>query len=502
MSIIADTLQRLQATKGNSEPKDNSHASSSPQSSYVRKSKGPTRAPWLKFCGISLALILLLGGLGFSAYWVGLHFDVGLLSYGSIQPEIPVSDRSPAPPNSPGASNPQPVAILEATPEPAPHPEMNTQVAEPQGPQMATIKVSSSGAQPPAASSLATLSSQSPSNSPKNQTSNSKVSTNPQQTMKQGGHTPSLPHQAIPELPKTAESDVPSSVSSPTITNPLAVTMNGDLQEPPSIKDNLSPSQISKANDTVEAKPASSELPDRNDSDQASPHSPAAIVLHEEQVAPERLTALEAASSPDTQDPTPKVSYSSIENKPSAKRGHLSKPSANRLQTAKELIQQREYEGAVSLLSPVFNDPPVDWEPWFWMGTALLGKGQLDQADQFFLSGMARNDKIPQLWIQRALVAQQRGDYQLAIYELRQAESLDGTLPHVPLNLGYAYEKLGNERLATQYYGKFLKLSEGNPVFFETREKLFARIAPHHPIPNTSPGSPAPIRSMLETGPR
>lgn len=150
--------------------------------------------------------------------------------------------------------------------------------------------------------------------------------------------------------------------------------------------------------------------------------------------------------------------------------------STNLLHQGQHFIRIGKYNEAVTLLSPLFHDPPNNWQPWFWMGTALLGKGEIDQADQYLLSGLARNDKIPQLWIQRALVAQQRGDYQLAIHELRQAESLEANLPHIPLNMGYAYERLGNNRLANQYYGKFLELSEDNPKFFSIRKKLFARL--------------------------
>jgi tetratricopeptide (TPR) repeat protein len=166
------------------------------------------------------------------------------------------------------------------------------------------------------------------------------------------------------------------------------------------------------------------------------------------------------------------------------------------LQQAQQLIQAEKYEEAHVVLDPLFKDPPVNWEPWFWMGTALLGQSHFEQADQFFLSGLARNDKIPQLWIQRALVAQQRGEYQLAIHELRRAESLDATLPHVHLNMGYAYEKLGNERLAHEYYVKFLKLSEGNPAFFSIRKKLYARFTeqvqstPHPGLSSSLPENP------------
>jgi len=160
---------------------------------------------------------------------------------------------------------------------------------------------------------------------------------------------------------------------------------------------------------------------------------------------------------------------------------------ANQLSHAQQLIRSGEYEDAVALLFPLFHDPPVKWQPWFWMGTALLGKGDMEQADQFFLSGLARNDKVPQLWIQRALVAQQRGDYQLAIHELRQAESLEADIPHIHLNMGYAYEQLGNDRMANQYYGKFLKLSEDQPAFFSTRKKLFARLTRQTPAEKPSP---------------
>jgi tetratricopeptide (TPR) repeat protein len=95
-------------------------------------------------------------------------------------------------------------------------------------------------------------------------------------------------------------------------------------------------------------------------------------------------------------------------------------------------------------------------------------------------------------------VAQQRGNYQLAIYELRQAESLKADLPHIHLNMGYAYEQLGNDRMARQYYVKFLKLSEGNPAFFSTRKKLFARVAPkteteaERPLPPSVSSLPNP----------
>jgi tetratricopeptide (TPR) repeat protein len=122
-----------------------------------------------------------------------------------------------------------------------------------------------------------------------------------------------------------------------------------------------------------------------------------------------------------------------------------------------------------------------------------LGTGQLEEADQYFLSGLARNDKVPQLWIQRALVAQQQGSYQLAVHELRQAETLQPDLPHIHLNMGYAYERMGNNRLANQYFGKFLQLTEGEPEFFSIRKKLFARLTSMTKPPVSTTDSPTSL---------
>lgn len=145
------------------------------------------------------------------------------------------------------------------------------------------------------------------------------------------------------------------------------------------------------------------------------------------------------------------------------------------LREAQKFIQDGQYGDAITHLLPLFHKPPVDWEPWFWLGTAYLGNGELEQADRHFLEGLARNAKIPHLWMQRALVAQQSGDYPLAVYLLLQADSHQPDLPQIHLNLGYSFEQLGNSRLAELHYGKFLHLTDGHPAFFSIRTKLLSR---------------------------
>ena len=130
----------------------------------------------------------------------------------------------------------------------------------------------------------------------------------------------------------------------------------------------------------------------------------------------------------------------------------------------------------MTLLEPMFLQPPQQWEPWFWRGTAQLGLGKLQMAEEAFLEGLARDSTIPHLWIQRALVSQQRGHYAEAVESLRQAELLSPDLPEVQLNLGYSLELQGELPLAIGHYQTFLKLTEGSRTFLSARKKVFHRI--------------------------
>jgi len=147
-----------------------------------------------------------------------------------------------------------------------------------------------------------------------------------------------------------------------------------------------------------------------------------------------------------------------------------------RLSLVKQLINRKRYEQAMTLLQPLFVDPPVEWEPWFWRGTAYLGMGQLAKAEESFVEGLARDSTIPFLWVQRALVSQQRGHFVAAIESLRQAELLAPELPEVQLNLAYSLETQGNTQLAVGHYHNFLNLTEGKPAYHPARRKVLDRV--------------------------
>ena len=150
--------------------------------------------------------------------------------------------------------------------------------------------------------------------------------------------------------------------------------------------------------------------------------------------------------------------------------------SAAKLVRAQGLIKQQQYGQAVTSLQPLFVKPPDRWEPWFWLGTAQLGLGQLEEAEESFVEGLARDATVPQLWVQRALVSQQQGKFGEALEGLRQAELIAPKLPEVQLNLAYSLEVQGHIKNAVEHYHSFLALTEGNPAYYPARRKVLERV--------------------------
>ena len=152
-------------------------------------------------------------------------------------------------------------------------------------------------------------------------------------------------------------------------------------------------------------------------------------------------------------------------------------PFAIKLARAQSFIKQRQYAQAINILDPLFAKPPERWEPWFWLGTAQLGLGQLEKARASLVDGLARDATVPQLWVQRALVSQQQGRFGEALDALRQAELLAPELPEVQLNLAYTLEVTGDRLVAGKHYRMFLTLTEGKKAYHATRKKVLGRIS-------------------------
>ena len=116
------------------------------------------------------------------------------------------------------------------------------------------------------------------------------------------------------------------------------------------------------------------------------------------------------------------------------------------------------------------------WEGWFWLGTALLGQGQMDGAEMALERAIRQNATIAEVWVQRAIVAQERGNHALALEQLNQSKMLAPNNPQVYLNMGFSFDALKQSRLAGESYQYFLRLTKGNPAYFSTRSSVMNRL--------------------------
>ncbi|MDX1412330.1 MAG: tetratricopeptide repeat protein, partial [Nitrospirales bacterium] len=128
---------------------------------------------------------------------------------------------------------------------------------------------------------------------------------------------------------------------------------------------------------------------------------------------------------------------------PAPRRRHIL-DNLERLNQGSSFVRNRSYLKAIKVLKPLFANPPEEWEPWFWMGTAQMGLGHYEKARDYFRNGLKRDETIPELWVQCALAEHQRGKYTKALSLLRQAEFLAPTHPQVHLNLAFTLESQGN----------------------------------------------------------
>ncbi len=122
------------------------------------------------------------------------------------------------------------------------------------------------------------------------------------------------------------------------------------------------------------------------------------------------------------------------------------------------------------------RDFPDRWESWFWLGTAQLAQGQLDEADAALERASKLNPKVSQVWVQRAVVAQERGDHAAAVRLLIEARNLSPRSPQIYLNLGYSYDALGSTAEAEKNYQNFLALTDGDAAYLLQRNLVIERL--------------------------
>ncbi|MEJ1959826.1 MAG: tetratricopeptide repeat protein [Nitrosomonadales bacterium] len=104
----------------------------------------------------------------------------------------------------------------------------------------------------------------------------------------------------------------------------------------------------------------------------------------------------------------------------------------SRSATVRDLLKAEDYPAVSNNAQGLTRDFPDRWEGWFWMGTAQLAQGQMDAADSALEHAGKLNPKVAQIWVQRAIVAQERGDHAMAVRLLNEARELS---PKSPANI-------------------------------------------------------------------
>jgi len=147
-----------------------------------------------------------------------------------------------------------------------------------------------------------------------------------------------------------------------------------------------------------------------------------------------------------------------------------------RLMSGKLMIKDGQYDAAWQVMRPLLKTNPLDWKPWFWSGTAELMIGKLNDAAKHFDEALARNGRVAAIWVQRALVAQQRGRYAVAYQLLKIAEAQSPKSVQVMLNLGLTLDALGQKEAARDYYQRYLVHTSGTSNQWQARKIVIGRL--------------------------
>ncbi len=90
--------------------------------------------------------------------------------------------------------------------------------------------------------------------------------------------------------------------------------------------------------------------------------------------------------------------------------------------------------------------------------------GKLDQAAKSLDEALQRESSRPALWVQRAVVEQERNSHRTALQLLAVAEQLEPGDPQVLLNTAYSTEVLNDRGKAIKFYRHFLSSNTEHTV--------------------------------------
>ncbi len=151
--------------------------------------------------------------------------------------------------------------------------------------------------------------------------------------------------------------------------------------------------------------------------------------------------------------------------------------SSIRLAYGRVLTKLAKNNEAIKVLSPLTSQSQQDWRAWFWAGTAMLLNNDLENAGDFLDEALAREGEEVAIWVQRAIVEQQKENSQAAVYMLQVADNLQPNNPDVMLNFAYANEAIGEISKSIIAYKHFLKSSTSDGRYGKLRSLVLMRLA-------------------------
>ena len=147
-----------------------------------------------------------------------------------------------------------------------------------------------------------------------------------------------------------------------------------------------------------------------------------------------------------------------------------------KISRAENYVMQGNYKSAIQTLKPQLKKFPDNWNLLFWLGSAQIGLHNFKQADVLLKRAQTINPNLPQLWTQRALIAQEQGDHVEALKHLFKAQDLAPNTPEIILNIAYSYEALGDKNGAAYSYKEFLRLTKDKPGYESLRQSAKIRL--------------------------
>ncbi len=142
----------------------------------------------------------------------------------------------------------------------------------------------------------------------------------------------------------------------------------------------------------------------------------------------------------------------------------------------RELLEAQAFDQAARHAQALTRDFPDRWESWFWLGTAQLAEGRIEEADATLERAGTLDPTVAQVLVQRAVVAQERGDNTKAIRLLINARELSPKSPQIYLNMGYSNDALGLSAEAEKNYRYYLSLTEGDAAYSLQRSLVTQRL--------------------------